>query len=444
MRFEGLPDEIAFCVSVSPDAKYLVAGGKPSAIAWDLQTGLALGKAFETNATLGLAFARTGSRISAALHGAGVISWVLPSVGDGTQLEDGRGTAEFADPGGPVFCVAGSPAGDQIIASGGDDQVIRLWGAGGKLIGEPLAGHSERITSLAFDASGRILASASKDGTVRLWNISDRGGSARGAPIYNEEGVIIYGIAFDPKSQRLAWGGRWKGNDNRLIVWDLDEGYVADLGGHLAAIRSVAFHPSDNFIVSGAADSKVKIWDLDREQERVELRDHDGVVTGVTFSADGRLLAASSLGSTPVLVWDMKSVFPPDFKLYQSERNPWLQLDKDAYDIRWHSSTDQLDGSGHFDLVNLPPGCHLGILQRSDFDPADPAKNAVLKNEALFGRFLYARNWNSALTMCRQLKADQSTRAAWAREALRQQLKAAAEENPASSAALLRDRLEAE
>ena len=165
------------------------------------------------------------------------------------------------------------------------------------------------------------------------------------------------------------------------------------------------------------------------------LDDLNNMVTGVAFSGDGRLLAASSAGRTPILVWDVASILPIDFKAYATPEKPWLELDDSTYGIRWEASTDRLDRTAAFDYVNLAPASHIGILQRSDFDPSDPAKNAALQDEALFGQFLYARNWNSALVIYGQLRKKGNPAAERAWVTLVEQLQAAAKLKPEGSAA---------
>ena len=56
-------------------------------------------------------------------------------------------------------------------------------------------------------------------------------------------------------------------------------------------------------IVSGSADSTVKIWDAQTGQETLSLKGHLGKVTNVAFAADGKQIVSGSGGST-VMVWD--------------------------------------------------------------------------------------------------------------------------------------------
>ena len=234
------------------------------------------------------------------------------------QQEDATLIAKkFVEQDGRVDCLASRPAGRKLLASGGDDGLIRLWDEDGQQIGVPLEGHTDRVTSLSFDPTGTSLASAGKDGSVWIWEIDDTGLRGSGKRIYSEAEVNIYAVAFDPKAadpelscgRRLAWGGAWKEQAYSLIIWNLDSGRLEQaLPGHDSDIKSIAFHPKLDYVVSGGEDAVVRIWDLDKEEEICWLDEFDDAVSAVAISQDGRQLACASFGQTPVLVWDFASI----------------------------------------------------------------------------------------------------------------------------------------
>lgn len=149
--------------------------------------------------------------------------------------------------------------------------------------------HTSTVTTLGFDATGEFLASGGWDDIVRLWNVT-QGRSIAQTPDFNSD---IRTLAFDPGlGSRLAFtttGGT-------IYTWDTGRlgAQPVVLGEHAnASIDSLAFHPFEQMLVSGGRDKRVVFWDLQTGQSRGELT-ADDVVIRLAFSPDGKRLAVAS------------------------------------------------------------------------------------------------------------------------------------------------------
>ena len=75
------------------------------------------------------------------------------------------------------------------------------------------------------------------------------------------------------------------------------------LKGHTDAVRSAAFSPYGQRIVSGSHDNTLKIWDASSGKELQTLKGHDGNVNHVAFSPDGQRIVSGS-GDETLRIWD--------------------------------------------------------------------------------------------------------------------------------------------
>lgn len=318
-------------LAVSPDGrKIATAGDDPAITLWDSATGRSVQTLHSRSATVtSLAFNRDGSLLASGGDD-GITLWNVPrgsihatlqkqpaaavdSIAfseDGSVLAAGNHdntvalwdlkTREASDirlgPTNGVLQLVFRPGGAELVSSGFEETFI-VWNLRPKQ-GQMLAGHRGSVADLSVSPDGTLLASASKDGTIKLWDLA----SGRERALLTGHQGEVRAIAFNPASGMLASGGE----DRTIRFWDPESGQVREQIQAHGEVESLAISP-DGTILAWAASgtSPIFLWDIASRKERGELHGHDLNARSLEFSRHGDLLV--SAGDSTIRVWDPRS-----------------------------------------------------------------------------------------------------------------------------------------
>jgi WD40 repeat protein len=204
----------------------------------------------------------------------------------------GPAPVEMAIPSG-VLGVALADNG-KLLALGCDDATVQLWDMTTRKLKTTLEGHNDRVWAVAFSPDGKLLASctgsyadSTKSGVVYLWDV------AAGKLIASMEGHsdVAWGLAFSPDGKTVASASR----DGTVRLWDVEthkERHSISVHPNAGA-RRVSYSADGKLLVTCGFDNKVRLLDAATGKEKAVADARNG--NAAALSPDGKVLAANAL-----------------------------------------------------------------------------------------------------------------------------------------------------
>lgn len=276
------------CVAYSPDSRLMATGGFDSQIVVrNSQSGAVVHKLKGLKGfPLSMAFSADSRYLISGGKDARVTVWDLSS---GKQLK------QFAKHGDDVTSVAVS--GDGKVASASKDKTLRVWDISGNLLKE-LKEHKREVMAVAFSHDGQRIASGSADGTVKEWNVVT-GGEIRSIKAHSG---WVRTVAFSQNSALIASGG----DDGKINIWNSTTGELKNtIIAHGKWLEHLSFSPDGKYIASGGHDNLLVIVNANSGQIVFSSPKQKYYVLSTAFDPAGKYLLSSTLNSTELSVWDV-------------------------------------------------------------------------------------------------------------------------------------------
>ncbi|KAJ3428050.1 wd repeat-containing protein wdr-5.2-related [Anaeramoeba flamelloides] len=199
-----------------------------------------------------------------------------------------------------VNCLAYSPDG-KTIATGSNDDTIKLWNADNGELKKTWRGHTKWVTCLVYSADGGILATASQDQTIKIWNSQTGKLRATYIKVHTKE---VNRLIFSPDGKTLASCSK----DHTINLWDTERSKLKDsLKIHSGNVKDMALCPDGKTIATcGSIDQTVKFSTFETSELKTTRKGHKGIINMITYRPDGKEIATCSDDKT-IKLWDLKT-----------------------------------------------------------------------------------------------------------------------------------------
>jgi platelet-activating factor acetylhydrolase IB subunit alpha len=194
---------------------------------------------------------------------------------------------------------AGSPSSGNLLVSASRDKTLRIWDVSTGYCVKTISGHSDWVRDVSPSFDGRFLLSAGHDQTARIWDASN--GELKATLLGHDHFIVccvfappasyvhlaaIAGLKKPPAASSSAEFVATGSRDKSIRIWDARGTLIKTLIGHDNWVRGLVFHPGGRYLLSVSDDRTLRCWDLSQDGKLVKTLDdaHGHFVTCIRWA----------------------------------------------------------------------------------------------------------------------------------------------------------------
>lgn len=284
-----------------------------------------------------------------------------------------------------IFSVEFSPSGKH-IASGSFDKTIMLWNTYGECENYYLLrGHQNAVLDLHWNSEETHIISCSADKTIQIWDVA----TGTRAKKYSGHVAAVNSVCPARKGNFIVSGA----DDGTIRLWDTRQKTSVENLSTKYAVTSVCFSDDGGQFYSGGLDNDIKIWDWRKLKDvLMKLEGHTDTVTGLSLSHDGSYILSNAMDNK-VYIWDVRP-FVQGSRLLKEFIGVQHTFEKTLLRCAWSPDGSKISaGSGDrfvyvWDtttrriLYKLPG--HRGAVNAVDFHPIEPIVASASSDQTIY------------------------------------------------------------